>query len=890
MDAAAVLGGQNQPVPQASKSSTSLKRTQSNMSERGPKDISTAELVNYKRLFDTFDVDGSGYLSFDELKYMLLCLGISLDDEAIDQLKEEFDDDGNGTLDFDEFVTLMQLADLQSRRTISDAEERKHIMTTKSKRFAHNTWQRMSWDILILTVSFYYFLRCVYEYYETDKLDGLSLAFEIILTIIALLDVGIYANSGYQDENGKNVDDLKLILRRYLKTTFVFDILGALPIDLIYTAAVTDYHTTVGFRVVRTFRLFRAVRVVSTLFLPYTLTGYLTPTFVYFVYHVSPMLKAGFFFIGFVHVLTVGWLLVVNDPDRVEYWDGLYLVLYTVSTVGYGDVFVVGRAQRLYCSFMFIIGTLLNGIVISQLSVFLSKADIVTERKDKMRETLAVLSHFGIPETSQAEILSFQNHLLEHNLGSSHESLIAALPKSIQDSLGLFMKIKYISLVPMFASATYECKVALAQYLINIVFQPQQFIIISGEEGKEMYFLGHGVADVISPQGKYLATLLKGNFFGEIALLVDGAKRTASIKALTYCDVFRLEKRDFSAILSKFPMFRDSVKIAMEGRIMDFQNAKKKEEEAKKQKELEQQALSKEEQGSMHSGKDGTDSMKGGNDSVRKSATRSIIRPQSAFGGRDDVPLVDLKPELLSAIETQAREAGDGRQHSNEVTAFKEGSSSSMDGSFGPMAYSTMGLGRGRGGRNSQPGTITSEQRDRARAVAQSFLTSGPSGVMGPAAEMPSWMQQTPTGGSFRVANRSQIQPELPPNMQSQTQDTLRLLLDRMNRMERYLAEQAEGSANTGSFSPRMGARPTEYNEQFESIPRINSMRYGFGGRNGSVEFERPTSGNRRQRQSRRESDAGPNSPGTVPGVPTVSPPSPSERSENDDIPGRPAE
>ena len=145
MDAAAVLGGQNQQpsAPQASKSSTSLKRTQSNMSERGPKDISTAELVNYKRLFDTFDVDGSGYLSFDELKYMLLWLGISLDDEAIDQLKEEFDDDGNGTLDFDEFVTLMQLADLQSRRTISDAEERKHIMTTKSKRFAHNTWQRM---------------------------------------------------------------------------------------------------------------------------------------------------------------------------------------------------------------------------------------------------------------------------------------------------------------------------------------------------------------------------------------------------------------------------------------------------------------------------------------------------------------------------------------------------------------------------------------------------------------------------------------------------------------------------------------------------------------------------------------------------------------------------
>ena len=302
--------------------------------------------------------------------------------------------------------------------------------------------------------------------------------------------------------------------------------------------------------------------------------GLLTPEYVYFHLHVVPIFRAGFLFILIVHSLTIAWI-AVHAKEGYLYSDGLYLVLYTITTVGYGDEIVLSIRGRLFLCGLFIVGALVNGIVISQMSVFLAKADIETERKDKLRETLAVLKHFNIPHAVQSEILSFQQHTLEHNLGSSHESLVASLPTSIQDSLALFMKIKYISMVPMFSTASHDCKIALANSLVNIVFRPQEFIIIAGETGKEMYFLGHGTADVIHPQGNYLATLRKGNFFGEIALIVEEAKRTASVKALTYCDIFRLEKQDFSVILRKFPAFKDSVQQQMEDRVKQFlvQNA-----------------------------------------------------------------------------------------------------------------------------------------------------------------------------------------------------------------------------------------------------------------------------------------------------------------------------
>ena len=53
-------------------------------------------------------------------------------------------------------------------------------------------------------------------------------------------------------------------------------------------------------------------------------------------------------------------------------------------------------------------------------------------------------------------------------------------------------------------------------------------------------------------------TLSDGGFFGEIALLLS-QPRIASVRAITDCDVFVLNRADFSKVLKDHPQFAQSI-------------------------------------------------------------------------------------------------------------------------------------------------------------------------------------------------------------------------------------------------------------------------------------------------------------------------------------------
>ena len=109
----------------------------------------------------------------------------------------------------------------------------------------------------------------------------------------------------------------------------------------------------------------------------------------------------------------------------------------------------------------------------------------------------------------------------------------------------------------------------LVARLRQVVFSPLDHVVEEGEIGNEMYFLSEGRLRV-SVQGITVTTLTRGACFGEIAVLIPGARRAASIIALTFAEAHMLVDTDLKECLTHFPMLRDRRAFQLCGCTMDY--------------------------------------------------------------------------------------------------------------------------------------------------------------------------------------------------------------------------------------------------------------------------------------------------------------------------------
>jgi NADH:ubiquinone reductase (H+-translocating) len=87
-------------------------------------------------------------------------------------------------------------------------------------------------------------------------------------------------------------------------------------------------------------------------------------------------------------------------------------------------------------------------------------------------------------------------------------------------------------------------------------FEPGQEVFHEGDVGDRVYIILSGKADVLRG-GSKLATLARGEYFGEMALL-HMATRNATVRCAEAMDVLALPKREFSVLAANLPELRRS--------------------------------------------------------------------------------------------------------------------------------------------------------------------------------------------------------------------------------------------------------------------------------------------------------------------------------------------
>ncbi|MBL8605465.1 MAG: cyclic nucleotide-binding domain-containing protein [Myxococcales bacterium] len=124
----------------------------------------------------------------------------------------------------------------------------------------------------------------------------------------------------------------------------------------------------------------------------------------------------------------------------------------------------------------------------------------------------------------------------------------------------------------LFRSLDEGARRELVERGVVMVFAAGKAILREGAPGHDFFLVDRGVVEVLTraPDGQSvpLATLQRGAFFGEVAMLT-GMPRTASVIALTEVSAVRFDKPDIDAVLDKNPQARRLLEAMIKGRARD---------------------------------------------------------------------------------------------------------------------------------------------------------------------------------------------------------------------------------------------------------------------------------------------------------------------------------
>ena len=121
-----------------------------------------------------------------------------------------------------------------------------------------------------------------------------------------------------------------------------------------------------------------------------------------------------------------------------------------------------------------------------------------------------------------------------------------------------------VASVPLFSQLNALRISEIVDLLEMKVMPPRSTIVAKGDKADAMYFISVGEVEVdILPEPQRLEA---GDFFGEIALLKDG-ERTATITAVTECQLLVLSVGAFKRLLTGNPEMRETLTQVMDERL-----------------------------------------------------------------------------------------------------------------------------------------------------------------------------------------------------------------------------------------------------------------------------------------------------------------------------------
>ncbi|KAM3963199.1 hyperpolarization activated cyclic nucleotide gated potassium channel Ih isoform 4-T4 [Aphomia sociella] len=443
---------------------------------------------------------------------------------------------------------------------------------------------RFYWDLcmLLLLVANLIILPVAISFFN-DDLSTRWIAFNCLSDTIFLIDIVVNFRTGImQQDNAEQVIlDPKLIAKHYLRTWFFLDLISSIPLDYIFLIfnQVNDFsesfqilHAGRALRIlrlakllslVRLLRLSRLVRYVSQWEEVYFLN--MASVFMRIFNLICMMLLIGHwsgclqFLVPMLQGFPPNSWVAINELQEAfwleQYSWALFKAMSHMLCIGYGRFPPQSLTDMWLTMLSMISGATCYALFLGHATNLIQSLDSSRRQyREKVKQVEEYMAYRKLPREMRQRITEYFEHRYQGKF-FDEELILGELSEKLREDVINYNCRSLVASVPFFANADSNFVSDVVTKLRYEVFQPGDIIIKEGTIGNKMYFIQEGIVDIVMANGEVATSLSDGSYFGEICLLTN-ARRVASVRAETYCNLFSLSVDHFNAVLDQYPLMR----------------------------------------------------------------------------------------------------------------------------------------------------------------------------------------------------------------------------------------------------------------------------------------------------------------------------------------------
>ncbi|CAH2302777.1 potassium voltage-gated channel subfamily H member 6 [Pelobates cultripes] len=399
---------------------------------------------------------------------------------------------------------------------------------------------------------------------------------DLIVDIMFIVDIIINFRTTYVNTNDEVVSHPGKIAIHYFKGWFLIDMVAAIPFDLlIYRTGSDETTTLIG--LLKTARLLRLVRVARKLdrYSEYgaAVLFLLMCTFAL----IAHWLACIWYAIGNVErpymEHKIGWLdnlanqigKSYNDTDQTsgpsikdKYVTALYFTFSSLTSVGFGNVSPNTNSEKIFSICVMLIGSLMYASIFGNVSAIIQRLYSGTARyHTQMLRVKEFIRFHQIPNPLRQRLEEYFQHAWSYTNGIDMNAVLKGFPECLQADICLHLNRTLLQNCKAFRGATKGCLRALAMKFKTTHAPPGDTLVHYGDVLTTLYFISRGSIEILR-EDIVVAILGKNDIFGEpISLYARPGKSNADVRALTYCDLHKIQREDLLEVLDMYPTFSD---------------------------------------------------------------------------------------------------------------------------------------------------------------------------------------------------------------------------------------------------------------------------------------------------------------------------------------------